>query len=209
MNKPLVVMLGHKAQVGKDLLGSHLCENYGFRRFAFADKLKSSVGDLYGFSNAQMYTELKNQIDTRYNITPRRVLQDFGQEQRNRFPDIWADYVFRQIEDDISDGRNRFVITDFRFPNEHTVAARYCDRLNANLITVKVTRDDSLRGDFQGKFNISETALDEFEFDFELANNRTPDKLFSVFSGLILVNFIPRENQPTSQVIRVNLGDLV
>ena len=60
-DRPLVVLLGHQAHVGKDMLGAHLVENHGFTRFAFADKLKQVVADLYDFSGEHMYGALKNE----------------------------------------------------------------------------------------------------------------------------------------------------
>jgi len=185
--KPLVVMLGHQAHVGKDTLGEFLIKHDNFTRFGFADKLKQVVADLYGFTTDQMHGDLKNVDDSRYEITPRRVLQDFGQEQRSRFPDIWADYVFRQIENQtlVSSINNKFVITDFRFPNEYTVAKKYAEKNNWDLITVKIVRSDQFRGNFAGSTDISEIALDNFSFDFELENLNSKEFLYQSFKSEI------------------------
>lgn len=183
----VVILLGHKAGVGKDTLGQHLIEKEGFKRLAFADKLKDVVADLYGFTNEQMYTDAgKNTVDERYGLTPRVVLQDFGQEQRARFPDIWADYVFRQIE--LLSSTN-FVITDFRFPNEFTVAERYASKGNMTVVPIKITRPG--RGsDFAGAQNISETALDDFQnWSFFINNDGSIDELYAKYKSLDINNF--------------------
>ena len=212
MEKPLVVMLGHQAHVGKDTLGEFLIENDSFVRFGFADKLKNTVADLYGFNDEHMYGSLKNVVDERYGVTPREILQDFGQEQRERFPDIWADYVFRSIANKIEHGNKlvdaqlavpetfkRFVITDFRFPNEHTVALRYAKELDLNIITIKIFRPDEERGEFAGSTNISETALNNFQFDLELLNStaRGKEDLYNRFRRGVL------ETGP-AQVIKID-----
>jgi len=64
-NKVIVVMLGHKSQAGKDTVAGYLSE-LGFVRAAFADKLKNTVQDLYGFTKEQMYGSTKDVEDNRY-----------------------------------------------------------------------------------------------------------------------------------------------
>jgi len=64
-NKVTVVLLGHKAKAGKDTIAGFV-EPLGFRRAAFADKLKHTVMDLYHFNNEQMFGDLKEDPDSRY-----------------------------------------------------------------------------------------------------------------------------------------------
>lgn len=76
MTKPItVIMLGHKSLVGKDTLYSSV-KNFGIARAAFADKLKSTVADLYGFSYEQMHGNLKDEMDDRY---PNTVDKEYTQ----------------------------------------------------------------------------------------------------------------------------------
>lgn len=211
MTKPKVILLGHQAHVGKDTLGEFLVKQDNFVRFGFADKLKDVVADLYGFTEEHMYGTLKNVVDERYGLTPREILQDFGQEQRARFSDIWADYVFRGIESTISrtalhssyNQKKNFVITDFRFPNEHTVGKRYAERLGWDLVAVKIVRPDDARGEFAGSTNISETALDGYNFDFEIYNTKTKEVLYERFKRFVLPDLTDRG---PSQVVTVDLS---
>lgn len=197
MNNVIVVLLGHQAHVGKDMVGKFLVESDEFKHFAFANKLKQVVGDLYNFTDEQLYGDKKNEItdytkdgspsfhsDPSKYYTVREILQDFGQEQRKRFPDIWADYVCRQIVM----RRNmvpfehlfeKFVITDFRFPNEYEVCERYAEAYNWKVIPIKIIRPDDQRGTFAGSNNISETALNDFQkWHCVLENNSTKEDLF-------------------------------
>lgn len=110
--------------------------------------------------------------------TPREVLQDFGQEQRSRYPMMWADYVYREIESMVlnpSTEDREFVITDFRFPNEYDSGVRLIHRLRdkgikVNLYPVRILRNDL--PDFDGMYNESETALDDFnQWHMEIVND--------------------------------------
>lgn len=145
----IVLLLGHRSLSGKDTVAGFL-KDLDYKRFAFADKLKETVADLYDFSHEQMHGELKDVPDERYpnffdprttcvptGFTPRRILQKFGYDQRSIYPDIWATYVAKKIEWDInfsSKGMNKFCITDFRFRNEYEVMRKWAERYNQELI---------------------------------------------------------------------------
>lgn len=62
---PLILMLGYKSLAGKDTFFS-FAEELGFKRLAFADKLKETVSDLYNLSYEQVHGNLKDVEDTRY-----------------------------------------------------------------------------------------------------------------------------------------------
>jgi len=173
MFEVVVVLIGHKAEVGKDTMGRLLVERRSFQRFGFADKLKDTVADLYGFTYAQMHEHhAKNTIDTRYDLTPRQVLQDFGQEQRARNPNIWCDYVFDKMG-----GCSYNVITDFRFPNEYEVAKEWAlIKPFKEVVTLKINRPESSQ--FSGSENESETALDDFAFDYTYNNTGTIEEMY-------------------------------
>jgi len=184
MKTTRVIMFGYKALSGKDTAYNFIKEiDPTCIRLAFADKLKSVVEDLYGFSCRQMHGDLKNHEDERYPnlidnndllpfLTPRRILQIFGQDQRKIYPNIWAEYIFRQIEQNCSEKiKNRtYIITDFRFKNEYDVAMKWSQKTNFDynkkLIIVKIERP-ILRNDT----DISEVQLDTFNDWDHIINN--------------------------------------
>lgn len=178
-----IIFFGHKMFRGKDTAAKHLIENYGFSRVAFADSLRTYVGELYGLSCEQMTTELKSEVVPRLGITPRKILQDFGAEQRSRDNDIWVRLACKKILDHSSSsgGVDRHVaITDFRFPNEYFFTKRHFDSLghSVKITTIKVNRHQLDHANLPGSDNISETALDDFaNWDYELNNNSTIDDL--------------------------------
>jgi len=203
-DKVTVVLLGHKARAGKDTTAEFV-EELGFKRAAFADKLKHTVMDLYNFSNAQMFGDEKEIQDERYpnlidaevtmnynngeyitasnpdylpHFTPRRILQLFGQQQRSLNPDIWAAYVFNStLTRMMEEGCNKVGDTDFRFKNEAVVAARWAeqDPENRSLYVVKVHRPGVFAG--SGANDISEIDLDDYEFQHTILNDGSLEDL--------------------------------
>lgn len=108
-------------------------------------------------------------------LTPRRVLQLFGQQQRSLFPDIWAAYIFNvKIPALVAEGHNKFVVTDFRFRNEANVALEWSKRNpDADLRLIKINRDIIARS---GAGDISENDLNDFNcWSHQLQNNDTVD----------------------------------
>lgn len=186
-NKNYVFLIGHKSNVGKDEMAFFLKEKYQVSKISFADKLKSVVSDLYGFSHEQVYGKLKNVQDIRYpnNIdkdeefesqvnwfTPRRILQIFGQQQRLIDSNIWARSVAELIKKEqklLFPIRKNFCIPDFRFENEYHCIKNLLEDRNTEVKTIKIIRETDF---FVGKNDISETALDNWDnWDFVLENN--------------------------------------
>lgn len=219
--KVIVLMFGHRSLVGKDTSAEYL-RQYDWSRIAFADKLKSTVADLYGFSHEQMHGSLKDVPDERYSnlidapfnsqcglqklypdhyktlvatyLTPRRILQIFGQDQRKIFPDIWAQYVFNQIDTMRSLSSNpcqvfKYVITDFRFKNEFEVAKKWSQlqidgpvKVDKYIFPIKIERDIIAKS---GSNDISEHDLDDFsDWYATIDNNGTLNDLQDRICGL-------------------------
>jgi len=203
MKETIVILLGHKKRVGKDTIAAHLHRNYNYTILPFARKLKEIVQDLYEFSDEQMSDELKeiedkryiNYIDQEYSdsyniknpdykeyFTPRRILQIFGQQQREIFKDIWAKYVFDQIA--FCSGQN-YVIPDFRFRNEFKVAFDWLTgNNNTKLITVKINRPID-----NHSLDSSENDLNDFDhWNYIIENDSTEQSLLNKFDELVMSN---------------------
>lgn len=183
-----VILLGYKARVGKDTIGNYLINEEKYKRFGFADKLKDVVSDLYSLSNDQVFGDSKDIIDERYNLSPRQILQDFGQEQRTRHRDIWSLYVANQIVSCVKNKtHNNFVITDFRFPNEYYSLQEH---LKSNLEYVRVVPVRIVRPNlkpFAGMDDISEVSLDGFpDWTTTVTNDTTIDNLQDNFKYNLL-----------------------
>ena len=124
-----VIGLGHVAGVGKDVAGSALSRDLGFRRVAFADKLRELAmttdplvtsqtqsanvgvgrGRLQWVVRGMGWEEAKS-------VYPevRKYLQDLGLGAREVFgEDFWVDQALGSVGDD-----EDVVVTDVRFENE-------------------------------------------------------------------------------------------
>jgi hypothetical protein len=124
---PIIIGLCGKKRSGKDTIGRYLVEKHGFHRLAFADPLKLSCQEIFGFTDAQMNGDEKEIIDPYWNHSPRQVFQAIGTDLfRNTLPQychnmtssIWIRTMHRKITVLMKQGINKFVITDVRFPDE-------------------------------------------------------------------------------------------
>lgn len=96
----MLIGLVGKAGSGKDSVADHLVEKRGFSKKWFAGKLKEVVCDLFDLSKEQVFdTRKKEEVDPRYKMSPREILQLFGTDVcRNIYPNIWIDYLMRDYQ---------------------------------------------------------------------------------------------------------------
>lgn len=104
----MLILVSGKAGSGKDTVGDYLVSKYGFRKYAFADRLKE-IAFLLGWNGVK---------DER----GRRLLQELGTVGRNYDSDIWIRFVFDKISKERSE---RVVITDCRYVNEFVETAGF------------------------------------------------------------------------------------
>lgn len=76
----MLIGITGKKYSGKDTAGNHLIKNYKFTRYALADPLKKAVKEIFMLSDDQVWGHLKEAIDKRYGVTPRKLLQIIGTE---------------------------------------------------------------------------------------------------------------------------------
>lgn len=170
----MILGLSGYARVGKDETAKVLVEEFGFKRIAFADKLRDFLYALnptvlgwdkngYGDTVRLIYP-LREVIDEYgwdgYKSGPfrdnvRGLLQRLGTEAGREvlWPDIWIDAAFHDI-----DKFGDVVVTDVRFPNE---AGAIQERGG---ILWRITRDGvgpTLSED--GTAHPSETSLDNYD----------------------------------------------
>lgn len=116
------VLLVGKAGAGKDTIANYLIRRYGFRRYAFADKIKQIAMELW----PEEFRSRK----------PRWLLQQVGSKMREIDPLVWVHYVFRQIE---KERPERAVITDGRLEEEYHLCR------SAGFTVVEVRCPDAVR----------------------------------------------------------------
>lgn len=164
----MIIGLSGKAKSGKDCLADYLVQNYGFVKVAFADELKLLCASTFNLSNEQLYGNLKETKDSRYNKTTREILQATGQFYRSIDIDFWVNKCINKIYLD-----KNYVITDCRLTNEYNAIKK----LNGKII--RINRDGELRGYVSNSNDISETDLNNHNFDLTIDNNGTLIDLYN------------------------------
>lgn len=161
----MIIMLSGKAGVGKDTAYKLMSEVIPMERRAFADILK--------------YYAKKLGWDGKKDIRGRKFLQDLGNTVRDYDADTWANIVVESMQN----ASQIYAITDWRFPNELEVIQKNFD----NVITVRIIGRQYDLG--ENSEDISEHALDDFEFDYYIENDGTieefKNKLINVLKRLV------------------------
>jgi hypothetical protein len=159
-----LVGLSGWAGCGKDTAAQYLVQRHGFRRVAFADKLRqlaarldptlAAAVDAYGWDHVK-----------RHHAGAREYLQTLGVAVR----DTLGDYAWVNAALDDLDPGDRVVVTDVRFQNE----ARRVRTDRVHSVVVRITRP----GVTAVNDHPSEHDLDDWPFEHTIVNDGTPDQL--------------------------------
>jgi len=78
----MIIALCSQKRGGKDTLADHLIKKYDYTKYSFADPIKKSAMEIFGFTKDQMWgsTKDKETVDERWGISPRQALQIMGTE---------------------------------------------------------------------------------------------------------------------------------
>jgi hypothetical protein len=111
-----VAGIAGKAGSGKDTCAAFLVDR-GFKRYAFADPIKSTINPLFGWGSRHAFGDLKEEVDPYWGVSPRYVYQVFGTEFARELirDDFWLKVAELHLRD-----VPLVVIPDVRFENEAT-----------------------------------------------------------------------------------------
>lgn len=170
----LIGLTGPK-QVGKDTFANFIKDRLGLQykviTYAFARPLKEVCKTLFLLTDEQLHDPiLKEQIDPRWNKTPRQLFQFVGTDfVRNQLdPNFWIkhfEYWYTSLSMETKENAI-VIVTDIRFQNEMQIVHDY-----GGLI-VRIQRQQPGRGDEQD-CHVSETETDHIPYDFLIQNNST------------------------------------
>jgi len=175
----LIIGLSGYAGSGKDTAGEILVKHHGFTRVAFADRLKELAlrinPDVAQAVAASGWETAKREEYVR------RFLQDLGTQARQvLFADVWIRALFENLEPN-----KHYVITDVRFTNEADTV-----RKSGGLV-VRISRPNV------GPVNehISETHMDDYDFDAHLMNDGSIDDFAARVASLMFTLRISKQRR--------------
>lgn len=159
-----LIGLSGYARTGKDTVGKILVEQYGYTHGSFAAKLKELAEEINpiidpmgGYTLGEVLWASGWEWVKDNRPESRRFLQALGTGVREVIgADTWVRLALRSLPDG-----SRAVFSDVRFPNEAGAIKK------AGGAVWRIERDGY--GPVNG--HVSETALDDFEFDWYLYNN--------------------------------------
>lgn len=171
----IIGILGEKRH-GKDTIGDYLCDIYHFKKESIAKPVKDICRILFGFTDEQLYGDLKEIPDVRWNnLTPRKAMQyigtEFGQmrlinditELKTFGRHIWTKSMLERLESQLN-----YVVTDVRFQHEVDTIK------NEGGTIIKVVRPSLISEDSHA----SEQELRSItNYDFMVVNDGTIDDL--------------------------------
>lgn len=191
---------------GKDTVADYLVNLHQFRRESFASSLKDAVSHIFGWDRQLLEGRTKHSREWREQedawwterlgqpITPRWILQYWGTEvaRKGFHDDIWV----ASLENRLRNSEDDVVITDCRFPNEIAALRRVGGKIiktsrgvRPYWYEVAVAANHGKNWAVQElkslKIHPSETAWVGTDFDFELDNNGTLDKLYEQIEGFL------------------------
>jgi hypothetical protein len=136
-----LIAFSGSAGSGKDTAADILCDQYGFRRLAFASSLKDALAAIFKWPRADLDGHTAAARAWRENpdpvwserlgipVSPRRMMQIWGTTLgRDSFhPDIWIASLEKELMN--APHASRIVITDCRYENEATMIRRMGGRI--------------------------------------------------------------------------------
>lgn len=169
MTVPIIALTG-RARSGKDTFAAELV-NQGFRRYAFADTIKTIAAQVSGEPEHLFHSDAtKDEYCNALRMTRRKAMQLIGTDMfREVFgPDVWVNCLLARWH---NDGRPPMVVTDVRYTNEAVAMAH----LGAKVI--KLERPDNAGLSGEAGAHSSELGIAEYLVDVFVTNDGTIGEL--------------------------------
>lgn len=131
---PRIIAVCGLKRSGKDTIADYLCANYGYTKIKIANPLKQGLKAMFGFSDEQLESDAKDEIDPRWGVQPRKIMQFIGTEVmqyqlQQLIPGIGRKvWIKSLIEEHIiksSNPNKLYVIPDLRFVHEYEELSKH------------------------------------------------------------------------------------
>ena len=168
-----VICISGHAGSGKDTVAEMMCAQlraHGYRVLIthYADLVKYVCRTFFDWNGEK-------------DVAGRTLLQYVGTDKvRSQSPDYWVNFVASMLTF-FDDRWDVVLIPDCRFPNEVEMMQHY----GFDTVSVRVERDNfETKLTAEQQAHSSETAMDNFEFDYVLHNHGSLDDLRNAVAGL-------------------------
>ena len=190
----MVIGIVGRKRHGKDTIADYLVNNLDYEKYSFANPLKRGAMEMFGFTEEQVFGDLKDEIDPLWGCKPREVLQVLGTELlqfdiqkylpafQNIGRLIWVRNFMRFYENNPD---KNIVIADVRFKHE----AKTIQNLGGKVI--KIVRPGMPDGDFHA----SEVEIDEIDYDQLIIND---SNLAELYDKVKEIDLVPNDSIRTS-----------
>lgn len=179
----IIAVIGKKRS-GKDTLADYLVKNFKFKKYGFGDPVKEISKLMFGFSQEQIDTDLKEIKDSKWNITPRESFQligtEFGRNLLNQKlshincdeGEFWIRKFEIWYQEQVSINPHvKIVINDVRFLNEFNCLKKL------NAIFIKINRNTGLIDNHISENNLNN--IDSRNINITIENNTTIEDFYN------------------------------
>ena len=176
-----ILLLSGYARSGKDSVANLLEEEYGYRRFAFADALKEMVSTQTGISVDRFHSIQKDTPIPGFHPakTYRDLLLETAVVERSRDLDVFSRIVAAALE---TSEATKFIISDWRYKREESFLRGKLDPTLFHITRGRVVRSSIVPATVQ-----IEHDLDGEPMDIMIMNNGSladlKDSIYKAFHG--------------------------
>ena len=184
---PRVIAVCGFKRSGKDTVADWLVLNYGYKKLKIADPLKQMCKDLFNLSDDQVETDLKDETDEKWGVSPRQIMQFMGTEVmqykiQELLPNVDRMFWMNKLVMDIDRCQTPVVISDVRFLHEYrALFDRYKDTF--------VIRIDNPSASSTSDAHVSENEWLNIPFHATLKNDGTLVDLHRKIDALMNESF--------------------
>ena len=177
---PIIGIIGRR-RVGKDTLADYINKNYEYKIKKFAQPMKDALKCLFDLTDQQLEGPEKDEIDIRWGVSPRKMMQFIGTEVlqfklQELIPDIETKFAVKRMFID-NNSEDKIVISDVRF--EHEVV----ELRKRGALLIKIVRNIEFT---DSDNHISESGIDNLYADIVIHNNGTLNELFDQVKEITL-----------------------
>lgn len=158
----MILGLGYRARVGKDIAAAYLARRYGFVRFSVGDFIKAEVRRMLQAVGEEFSEENKPSF--------RPLLSFWGNYRRKKDEFYWLNGVKRIYAENT---KANYVLADVRYPLEADWVK------SAAGFLIRIDREEGLKIP-------EEEALRDYSFDFVIENNDSLEEFYRKIDQVLI-----------------------